>query len=157
MSAIACERTGQSTNNTNINATAENDSVISLSYRDGGAVVPNPVIRSVQFTIQDSTKGTLTAVEFNGADSIYTKVDLDVEQIDFAKENILKLADIPDGMEIKLGKKPCVGQRGIDVYLTLNNSDTTSFRINGGALCDPDVVPEWKALDSMVRVLNNRK
>ena len=129
-----------------------------VRYIDGGVVTRNPRIRNISIIINDSTNAQLSYQEYienMGGDTTRGSVKVPTTRLDLLYENMVKLADIPDGIEIMPGKVPCVGKRGIDVSVIFNTGDTSHFRINGGALCDSDVIPEWKLIDSLSFVIYN--
>ncbi len=124
-----------------------------IRYVDGGAVVPNPMTRTVSINVKDSTNAILSYMECIGSDTSKGDIIISKERIEMLYDNMLKMVDIPDGMEIVPGKVPCVGRKGIEVYMIFNTGDTSRFKINGGALCDRDVIPEWKEIDSLAMAL----
>lgn len=124
-----------------------------IRYIDGGAVVPNPMIRTISINVKDSSNAILTYLECMGNDTSKSDIIISKERIEMLYDNMLKMVEIPDGMEIVPGKMPCVGRRGIEVYMIFNTGDTSRFKINGGALCDRDVIPEWKQIDSLATVI----
>ena len=124
-----------------------------IKYIDGGAVVPNPLTRIVSINVKDSSNATMSYMECMGSDTSKGDIIISKERIEMLYDNMLKMLDIPDGMEIVPGKVPCIGKRGIEVYMIFNTGDTSRFKINGGALCDRDVIPEWKAIDSLATAM----
>lgn len=127
-----------------------------IRYMDGGATVLNPTIRTVSINVKDSANLDLTYMETNGIDTTRSFVKIPKDQIETLYDNMLKMIEIPDGMEIIPGKVPCVGRKGIEVSIIFNTGDTSRFEINGGALCDKDVIPEWKKIDSIATLLHRQ-
>ena len=124
-----------------------------IKYIDGGAVVPNPMIRIVSINVKDSSNAIMSFMECMGSDTSKADITISKEHLEMLYDNMLKMVDIPDGMEIVPGKVPCVGKKGIEVYMIFNTGDTSRFKINGGALCDRDVIPEWKEIDSLATAM----
>ena len=124
-----------------------------IRYIDGGAVVPNPMIRMVSINVKDSSNAIMSYMECMGSDTSKGDISISKERIEMLYDNMLKMVEIPDGMEIIPGKVPCVGRKGIEVSMIFNTGDTSRFKINGGALCDKDVIPEWKQIDSLATVI----
>ncbi len=129
--------------------------VRTVSYVDNGAVVPKPNKRQVTFTVEDSTKIALMYAEFKeNMESKGKKVPIsDAERREQVYDTILELSDLPDDVDIKPGKQPCVGGRGIDISVIYSNGDTTRFSIMGGARCDKTLCPSFWALDSLANLL----
>lgn len=132
--------------------------VRTITYIDNGAVVPIPNKRQVIFTVEDSTKIALTYAEFKENDEPKgEKIAIsDAERLENVYDNILQLADLPDGIDIKPGKQICVGSQGIDIAVAYSNGDTTRFSIMGGARCDKMLCPPFWALDSLANLLTNK-
>lgn len=124
-----------------------------IRYVDGGAMVPMPMTRTISITVKDSSNAILTYMECMGTDTSKGDITISKERVEMLYDNMLKMVEIPDGMEIKPGKVPCVGKRGIEVSMIFNTGDTSRFKINGGALCDRGVIPEWKQIDSLATVM----
>ena len=124
-----------------------------IRYVDGGAVVPLPMTRTISINVKDSSNAILTYMECMGSDTSKSDVNISKERIEMLYDCMIKMVEIPDGMEIIPGKVPCVGRKGIEVSMIFNTGDTSRFKINGGALCDRDVIPEWKQLDSLATVI----
>ena len=124
-----------------------------IKYIDGGAVVPNPMIRTVSINVKDSSNAIMSYMECMGTDTSKGDVTISKERIEILYDNMVKMVEIPDGMEIIPGKVPCVGRKGIEVYMIFNTGDTSRFKINGGALCDRNVIPEWKEIDSLATAM----
>ena len=132
--------------------------VRTVTYIDNGAVVPEPNKRQVTFTVEDSTKIALAYAEFReNMEPKGEKIPIsDAERRDEIYDSILELADLPDGIDIKPGKQPCVGSQGIDIAVFYSNGDTTRFSIMGGARCDKTLCPSFWVLDSLANLLINR-
>jgi hypothetical protein len=130
-----------------------------ISYLDNGAVVPFPVKQQVTFLVEDSTKIDMIYAEM-GENREPTNEKLaisDPARRDDVYDNLLELADFPDGVDIKPGKQPCVGSRSIDIAITFTNGDTTNFSIMGGARCDRTLCAPFWALDSLANLLRTTK
>ena len=129
--------------------------VRAVTYIDNGAVVPEPNKRQVTFTVEDSTKIALIYAEFKkNIEPKGEKIPIsDAERREQVYDNILELSDLPDGIDIKPGKQPCVGSQGIDIAVFYANGDTTRFSIMGGARCDKTLCPSFWALDSLANLL----
>jgi hypothetical protein len=130
-----------------------------VTYIDNGAVVPFPDTRQVTFTIEDSTKIFMTYAQFTAnRDSTSEKITLsDAARREEVYDNILELGELPDGIDVKPGKLPCVGSRSVDVSVIFNNGDTSRFSITGGARCDPSLCPPFWQIDSLAEVLIKSK
>ena len=130
-----------------------------ISYLDNGAAVPFPIKQQVTFLVEDSTKIDMIYAEMGeNRESTSEKVAiLDPTRRDDVYDNLLELADFPDGVDIKPGKQPCVGSRSIDIVLLFNNGDTTHFSIMGGARCDKTLCAPFWALDSLAHLLRTTK
>jgi hypothetical protein len=129
--------------------------VRAITYIDKGAVVPFPKMRQVTFTVEDSTKIFMNYAEFKGdVDAVGEKTPIsDANQREEMYDKILELAELPDGIDIKPGKQPCVGSQGIDVSVIFNNGDTSRFSIMGGARCDKSLCPSFWHIDSLTNLL----
>ncbi len=130
-----------------------------ISYLDNGAVVPFPVKQRVTFLVEDSTEIAMLYAEIGeNRDSTSEKWAIsDPARRDDVYDNLLELADFPDGVDIKPGKQPCVGSRSIDVAILFSNGDTTHFSIMGGARCDKTLCAPFWALDSLANLLRTTK
>jgi hypothetical protein len=126
-----------------------------VTFLDNGAVVPLPNTREVTFLVEDSSKISLTYAQFRAhKDSSSKKIILsDPTRREEIYDNILELAELPDGVDIKPGKQACVGSRSIDISVIFNNGDTSRFSIMGGARCDKSLCPSFWAIDSLANVL----
>jgi hypothetical protein len=129
--------------------------VKAVTYFDYGAVVPSPNTREVTFTVEDSTKIFLTYKQSRvDKDSLAPKMMLsDAARREELYDNILELVELPDGIDIKPGKQPCVGGRGIDISVVFNNGDTSRFSITGAARCDKSLCPSFWTIDSLANIL----
>lgn len=154
---VACENTNTFSKNTAVTQNSEPlvKDVMEIKYIDEGAVVPNPRIRDISIVLKDSVNALLSYWQYsnNTVDTSKTNIPIPKDKIEEIYDNLVKLSDIPDGMEINPGKVPCVGHKSINVAIIFNTGDTSRFKINGGALCDADVIPEWKMIDSITNVL----
>ena len=130
-----------------------------VTYIDNGAVVPFPDTRQVTFIVEDSTKISMTYAQFTAnRDSASEKIALsDATRREEVYDNILELGELPDGIDVKPGKLPCVGSRSIDVSVIFNNGDTSRFSIMGGARCDPSLCAPFWRIDSLAAVLIKSK
>ena len=156
LSFIACENNALVIKNTSEDRTLVARDVKEIRYTDEGAVVPNPRIREISILLQDSANANLNYWAYTqnqGNDTTKRDIKVTQERVELFYDNMVKLADLPDGMEVIPGKVPCVGNRGINVAIIFNTGDTTRFKINGAALCDRDVIPEWKLIDSLISVI----
>ncbi len=156
LSFIACENNALVIKNTSEDRTLVARDVKEIRYTDEGAVVPNPRIREISILLQDSANANLnylTYTQNQGNDTTKRDIKVSQERVELFYDNMVKLADLPDGMEVIPGKVPCVGNRGIHVAIIFNTGDTSRFKINGAALCDRDVIPEWKLIDSLISVI----
>ena len=142
-------------NTTQIKAMATPKTVRTVTYIDNGAVVPIPNKRQVTFTVEDSTKIALTYAELKeNMEEKGEKITIsDPERLENVYDNILEIADLPDGIDVKPGKQPCVGSQGIDVSVFYSNGDTMRFSIMGGARCDKTLCPSFWTLDSLANLL----
>ncbi len=133
--------------------------VRAISYFDNGAVVPFPDTRKVTFMVEDTSKIFLTYARFKAnTDSTSQKLTLtDAAQLEALYDNISELSELPDGVDIKPGKLPCVGSGAIDVSVIFTNGDTSRFSIMGGARCDPTLCPSFWAIDSFANLLITNK
>ena len=140
-------------------AIATAKAIRTISYLDNGAVVPFPVKQQVTFMVEDSTKIAIIYAEMGeNRDSTSEKVAIsDPARRDDVYDNLLELADFPDGIDIKPGKQPCVGGRSIDIAILFTNGDTTNFSIMGGARCDKTLCAPFWALDSLANLLRTNK
>ena len=138
---------------------ATTKTIRTISYLDNGAVVPFPVKQRVTFSVEDSTKITMICAKMGeNRDSTSEKVAIsDPARRDDIYDNLLELADFPDGVDIKPGKQPCVGTRSIDIAILFSNGDTTHFSIMGGARCDKTLCAPFWALDSLANLLRTTK
>lgn len=153
---MACENKAPVIKNNPDDRTIIARDVKEIRYTDEGAVVPNPRIREISILLKDSANANLnylTYTQNQGNDTTKKDIKVTQERVEFFYDNMVKLADLPDGMEIIPGKVPCVGNRGIHVAIIFNTGDTSRFKINGAALCDRDVIPEWKLIDSLTSVI----
>ena len=155
----ACDLTVNQSETAKSKAVAAARTVRTISYLDNGAVVPFPVKQQVTFSIEDSTKiGMIYAEMGENRDSTSKKIAiLDPDQRDEVYDNLLDLADFPDGVDIKPGKQPCVGSRSIDIAILFTNGDTSNFSIMGGARCDKSLCAPFWALDSLANLLRTTK
>ena len=134
-----------------------------ISYLDNGAVVLVPIKQQVTFLVEDSTKIDMIYAEIyaeKGENRATTNEKIaisDAARRDDVYDNLLELADFPDGVDIKPGKQPCVGSRGIDIAITFTNGDTTHFSIMGGARCDKTLCAPFWTLDSLANLLRTTK
>jgi hypothetical protein len=126
-----------------------------ISYRDNGAVVPFPNVRQVTVVVEDSSKIFMNYATIKaGKDSTDQKITVeDAARREEIYDKILELAELPDGIDIKPGKQPCVGSRSIDISVFFNNGDTSRFSIMGGARCDKTLCPPFWAIDSLADIL----
>ena len=138
---------------------AATKTIRTVSYLDNGAVVPFPVKQRTTFLVEDSTQIALIYAEMGeNRDSTSEKIAiLDPARRDDVYDNLLELADFPDGVDIKPGKQPCVGTRSIDIAILFSNGDTTHFSIMGGARCDKTLCAPFWALDSLANLLRTTK
>jgi hypothetical protein len=153
---IACENSPIMMQNQAKTPSTINKEVKEIKYIDGGVVIPNPRIRNISINLNDSAHAILTYIEYTenkGNDTTKNTIKINTDRVSELYDNMVQLSDIPDGMEITPGKVPCVGKRGIDVAIIFNTGDTSRFKISGGALCDRDVIPEWKLIDSLTSVI----
>ena len=153
---VACENKAPVIKNDPEDRTLIARDVKEIRYTDEGAVVPNPRIREISILLQDSVNANLnylTYIQNQGNDTTKKDIKVTQERVELFYDNMVKLADLPDGMEVIPGKVPCVGNRGIHVAIIFNTGDTSRFKINGAALCDRDVIPEWKLIDSLISVI----
>ena len=130
-----------------------------ISYLDNGAVVPFPVKQRVTFLIEDSTKIDMVYAEMaeNREPTAEKWAISDPTRRNDVYDNLLDLADFPDGVDIKPGKQPCVGSQSIDIAITFTNGDTTNFSIMGGARCDKTLCAPFWTLDSLANLLRTTK
>jgi hypothetical protein len=154
MLCTACELNNNTAAATS-KATVGPKTIRTISYLDNGAVVPAPAKRQVIFWVEDSTKILMTYANINGnRDSTSKKVDIsDATRREEVYDNLVALADLPDGVDIKPGKQVCVGSRSIDIAVLFSNGDTARFSIMGGARCDRTLCPPFWHLDSLANVL----
>ena len=140
-------------------AVAATRTVRTISYLDNGAVVPFPVKQQVTFMVEDSTKIAMIYAEMGeNRDSVSQKIAIsDPSYREDVYDNLLELADFPDGVDIKPGKQSCVGSRSIDIAILFTNGDTTNFSIMGGARCDKTLCAPFWALDSLANLLRTTK
>jgi hypothetical protein len=153
---MACENKAPVIKNNTEDRTLIARDVKEIKYIDEGAVVPNPRIREISILLQDSANAHLnylTYTQNQGNDTTKKDIKVTQERVELFYDNMIKLADLPDGMEIIPGKVPCVGKKSINVSIIFNTGDTSRFKISGGALCDNDVIPEWKLIDSLTSVI----
>ncbi|MDZ7877655.1 MAG: hypothetical protein U5L45_08295 [Saprospiraceae bacterium] len=129
--------------------------VRAVTYVDKAAVVPFPKMRQVTFTVEDSTNISLNYAEFKGdIDASGERINMEnANQREEIYDQILELAELPDGIDIKPGKQNCVGSQGIDVSVIFNNGDTSRFSIMGGARCDKSLCPPFWHIDSLTNLL----
>ncbi|NJN33502.1 MAG: hypothetical protein HC817_03845 [Saprospiraceae bacterium] len=128
--------------------------ITEIFYTDKGAVVPRPTVTTVHFIFKDSLNAFLTYKAVNLTDTLKNEAKISPDRIAFLRDLTDALADVEDGEELKQGKNPCVGTRSVDVNIVYNTSDTTRFRISGGARCDATILPAWHQMDSLAQVLN---
>lgn len=155
MLLTACELNNNASDTATSKAVVGAKTIRTISYLDNGAVVPAPVKRQVIFMIEDSTKIFMTYANINGnSDTISEKVDIsDATRREDVYDNLVALADLPDGVDIKPGKQVCVGSRSIDIAVLFSNGDTARFSIMGGARCDRTLCPPFWHIDSLANVL----
>jgi hypothetical protein len=151
----ACELSSNQSDTAQSKAVAASKAIRAISYLDNGAVVPIPNKRQVIFMVEDSTQIFMNYANIReNTDTSAEKIAiLDTERREDVYDNILALADFPDGVDIKPGPQPCVGSRGIDISVIYTNGDTSSFSIMGGARCDKTLCPPFWALDSLANLL----
>jgi hypothetical protein len=153
---IACE-----TQNNASSETAQTQEPIvaktirAITYLDNGAVVPLPNTREVTFWVEDSSNISLIYTQLRAnTDSSSQKVMLsDPTRREEIYDNMLELAELPDGVDIKPGKQACVGARSIDISVIFNNGDTSRFSIMGGARCDRTLCQPFWTIDSLTNIL----
>lgn len=156
LSLAACQNIKNNNNKTSKSSEPFTKDVKEITYIDEGAVVPNARVRNISIVLKDSAHATLSYLEYSeNQDSTQKNILIPQDQIEEIYDNLVKLSDIPDGMEIIPGKVPCVGRKGVNVAIIFNTGDTSHFKISGGALCDNDVIPEWKFIDSVSNILYN--
>jgi hypothetical protein len=153
---MACEtKKSESADTTKTAEVVAAKAIRAISYRDNGAVVPFPNVRQVTVVVEDSSKIFLNYAAINaGKDSTDQKITVaDAARREEIYDKILELAELPDGIDIKPGKQPCVGSRSIDISVFFNNGDTSRFSIMGGARCDKTLCPPFWAIDSLADIL----
>jgi hypothetical protein len=153
---IACETQNNASSDTaQTKETIAAKTIRAVTFLDNGAVVPMPNTREVTFWVEDSSKISLTYAQFRAnRDSSSQKIILsDPTRREEVYDNILELAELPDGVDIKPGKQVCVGSRSIDISIIFNNGDTSRFSIMGGARCDKSLCPSFWAIDSLTNIL----
>ena len=155
----ACDLNVNQSETAKSKAVAAARTVRTISYLDNGAVVPFPVKQQVTFLVEDSTKIAMVYAEMGeNRESTSEKMAIsDPTRRDDVYDNLLELADFPDGVDIKPGKQPCVGSRSIDIAILFTNGDTTNFSIMGGARCDKSLCAPFWALDSLANLLRTTK
>jgi hypothetical protein len=157
--ATACQNPKSTSETAQEKELAAAKTVRAVTYFDNGAVVPFPNTRQVTFWVEDTTKILLTYAQFKAnADSTAQKMTLsDPTRCEALYDNILELAELPDGIDIKPGKQQCVGSRGVDISVIYTNGDTSRFSIMGGARCDQTLCPSFWAIDSFANLLITEK
>jgi hypothetical protein len=153
--STACGTQNTPTETVQTKAVIAAKTVRAVTYLDNGAVVPFPNRRQVTFMVEDSTKIYMTYAQFRAEkDSSSQKMPLaNAARCEEIYDNLIALSELPDGIDIKPGKQPCVGSRSIDISVIFANGDTSRFSIMGGARCDPSLCPPFWELDSLTNLL----
>jgi hypothetical protein len=152
---IACDTQNNAAEKAQSKAAIAAKNIRSITYLDNGAVVPMPNKRQVTFWVEDSSNISLTYAQLSAnSDSSSQKIILsDATRREEIYDNMLELAELPDGIDIKPGKQACVGSRSIDISVIFNNGDTSRFSIMGGARCDKTLCLPFWAIDSLTNIL----
>lgn len=119
---------------------------------DNGAVVPTPQSHRVVLKLKNSESILLSYVEQNGEsqDGTQNDIEIDGNTIESMRDEIDKIIEsAEDGIDVKVGKQPCVGMNSLNVSVVYNTGDTSRFAVTGSARCDPSLYPSVWAVDSM--------
>lgn len=119
---------------------------------DNGAIVPIPQRHRVVLKLKNSESILLSYAEQNGEiqDGTQNDIAIDDNTRESMRDEIDKIIEsAEDGIDVKVGKQPCVGMNSLNVSVVYNTGDTSRFAVTGSARCDPSLYPSVWAVDSM--------
>jgi hypothetical protein len=130
-----------------------------LNYVDNGAVVPMPTIRRVQILLPDSMSANLKFSQYQNGETDIKPQEIPVSG-DLLHDLLTEIDRLElkstDGMDVKMGKRPCVGTRNLDVAMVYSTGDTVRYSVLGEARCDRSLYPHLWVIDSITQVLTSR-